>query len=88
MIMRLQLANALMFVPLGLLHTFIARRARVGHGAAAGLGLSLFVEAAQYAMNTGRTVDVDDVLFNTLGSLPACLPHRIRRRGSPARHAR
>ncbi|WP_329119787.1 VanZ family protein [Streptomyces sp. NBC_01465] len=69
MILRLQLANALMFVPLGLLLVFVTRRPRLGRTVLICLALSVLIEAAQYAMNAGRTVDVDDVLFNTLGGV-------------------
>ncbi|WP_327231052.1 VanZ family protein [Streptomyces murinus] len=31
------------------------------------LALSLSIETAQYVVNAGRTVDVDDVRFNTFG---------------------
>ncbi|MHC5257412.1 VanZ family protein [Streptomyces sp. UC4497] len=91
MILRLQLANALMFVPLGLLLVLASRQPRLGRAALACLVLSLLIEAAQYAMNAGRTVDIDDVLFNTLGGglggLLAYLPHRTLRPASQPRHA-
>ncbi|MEU9208433.1 VanZ family protein [Streptomyces sp. NPDC048415] len=69
MILRLQLANALMFVPLGLLLMFVTRQPRLRRVVLICLALSVLIEATQYVMNAGRTVDVDDVLFNTLGSL-------------------
>jgi hypothetical protein len=91
MILRLQLANALMFVPLGLLLVLASRQPSLGHVALACLVLSLLIEAAQYAMNAGRTVDVDDVLFNTLGGVLGCflayLPHRILGPTPRPRHA-
>ncbi|MFF3367078.1 VanZ family protein [Streptomyces misionensis] len=69
MVLRLQLANALMFIPLGILLVFAGRRPRLGRVIAICLALSVSIEAAQYVMNAGRTVDVDDVLFNTLGGI-------------------
>ncbi|MFI0242091.1 VanZ family protein [Streptomyces sp. NPDC016845] len=91
MILRLQLANALMFVPLGMFLVLAGRRQRPGRAVAASLALSLVIEAAQYAMNAGRAVDIDDVLFNTLGAglgvLLAHLPHRLLRPAVPPRHA-
>ncbi|MFH8340859.1 VanZ family protein [Streptomyces sp. AM6-12] len=61
MVLRLQLANALMFVPLGILLLFSTRRPHLARTTAVCLALSVSIEAAQYAMNAGRTVDVDDV---------------------------
>jgi hypothetical protein len=81
MVLRLQLANALMFVPLGLLLAFVTRRPRLGSIVVICLTLGVLIEAAQYGMNAGRTVDVDDVLFNTIGGLLggvlAVVPRRI-----------
>ncbi len=48
-------------------------------------GFLVMIEVVQYVMNAGRTVDVDDVLFNTLGGLMgavlAFLPRRALMRG-------
>ncbi len=81
MVLRLQLANALMFVPLGILLIFTGRQPRLGRAVAVCLALSLSIETAQYVMNAGRTVDVDDVLFNTfggvIGSLLAFVPRLV-----------
>ncbi|MFJ9127389.1 VanZ family protein [Streptomyces sp. NPDC102340] len=91
MILRLQLVNALMFVPLGLLLVLASRQPCLGRAVLTCLALSLLIEAAQYAMNAGRTVDIDDVLFNTLGGilggLLAYLPHRMLTPASQPRHA-
>jgi glycopeptide antibiotics resistance protein len=64
--------NVLLFVPLGVLFTAITRRYRspVFLMIAASL-LSISIEAIQYAERTvpiGRTVDIDDVLWNTIGA--------------------
>ncbi|MYR56761.1 hypothetical protein GTY54_11125, partial [Streptomyces sp. SID625] len=81
MALRLQLANALMFIPFGILLVFVTRQPRLGRGVALCLALSVMIEAAQYAMNAGRTADIDDVLFNTLGGLLggvlAYIPRRV-----------
>ena len=66
------LGNVLLFVPLGVLFTAITRRYRapVFLVITASL-LSTSIEAIQYAERTvpiGRTVDIDDVLWNTLGA--------------------
>ena len=66
------LGNVLLFVPLGVLFTAITRRyeSPVVLVIAASL-LSTSIEAIQYAERTvpiGRTVDIDDVLWNTLGA--------------------
>lgn len=37
------------------------------------LALSVAIEAVQLVMNAGRVVDVDDVIFNTIGGLVGCL---------------
>jgi glycopeptide antibiotics resistance protein len=58
-------ANILLFVPLG-----VAVRLRglgIGVGVLIGFLASAAVEAAQWAVVSGRTVSVDDVLLNTVG---------------------
>jgi glycopeptide antibiotics resistance protein len=66
------LGNVLLFVPLGVLLTAITRwyRSPVFPVITASL-LSISIEAIQYAERTvpiGRTVDIDDVLWNTIGA--------------------
>ncbi|UGY92833.1 VanZ family protein [Streptomyces gobiensis] len=67
MLLRQQAANAAMFVSLAALLAFSAPRwpplALIGSC----LVFSVVIEAVQFVMAAGRTVDVDDVLFNTLG---------------------
>ncbi|MEU5683754.1 hypothetical protein DEJ48_37485 [Streptomyces venezuelae] len=73
MILVLQVANAAMFVPLGL---FAYTAARAPSPTVIVLGctaLSVTIEAVQLVMNAGRVVDVDDVIFNTAGALIGCL---------------
>jgi glycopeptide antibiotics resistance protein len=66
------LGNVLLFVPFGVLFTAITRRygSPVVLVITASL-LSVSVEAIQYAersVSIGRTVDIDDVLWNTTGA--------------------
>ena len=66
------LGNVLLFVPFGVLFTAITRRyeSPVFLVITATL-LSISIEAIQYAeriVPIGRTVDIDDVLWNTLGA--------------------
>lgn len=70
MIMRLQLANAAMFIPFGAMlsfELFETRRAVLMWVSATCLAFSALIEFGQFLMAAGRTVDVDDVLFNTVG---------------------
>ncbi|MER5972494.1 VanZ family protein [Streptomyces sp. NPDC002055] len=69
MIVRLQIANAAMFVPLASLLSFCAPRWSAGRVVAVCLSLSVLIETVQFAMAAGRTVDVDDLLFNTVGAV-------------------
>ncbi|GAA1888057.1 hypothetical protein GCM10009837_07370 [Streptomyces durmitorensis] len=73
MILVLQVANAAMFVPLGLFAYTAARRPSLPGIVLGCLALSVMIEAVQLVMNAGRVVDVDDVIFNTLGGLVGCL---------------
>jgi glycopeptide antibiotics resistance protein len=66
------LGNVLLFVPFGVVFTAITRRyaSPVFPVIAASL-LSISIEAIQYAERSvpiGRTVDIDDVLWNTVGA--------------------
>ncbi|WP_371749828.1 VanZ family protein [Streptomyces sp. NBC_01283] len=77
MILVLQVANAAMFVPLGLFAHAAARRPSPLGIVLGCLALSVVIEAVQLAMNAGRVVDVDDVIFNTVGGLVGCLLARV-----------
>ena len=59
--------NVLMFVPVGALVAWIARRARVLAATSVGLLLSLGIELTQLSL--GRVGDIDDVILNTAGAL-------------------
>ncbi|WP_353942816.1 VanZ family protein [Streptomyces sp. HUAS MG91] len=69
MILALQIANAAMFVPLGILASASARHPSALRTTLLCAGLSPVIELAQLLMAEGRVVDVDDVLFNTAGAL-------------------
>ncbi|GLF94092.1 VanZ family protein [Streptomyces yaizuensis] len=77
MIQRLQIANAAMFVPLGTLLAFLGRRIRVAEAVFWCFAGSLAIEAAQFVMAAGRTVDVDDILCNTLGGALGAVAARV-----------
>ena len=72
--------NILVFVPLGLLPPLLWRRCRGAWGAALTALCSLFVELCQ--IFTGRSVDVDDLILNTLGGLLGWLLARLLLRRS------
>lgn len=69
MVVRQWVANALMFVPLPVL----LATARPGFSAAKSLGLcaaaAVVVEFVQWLGGNGRIVDLDDVVFNSIGAL-------------------
>ncbi|MFF1695135.1 VanZ family protein [Streptomyces sp. NPDC058257] len=77
MIVVLQVANAAMFVPLGLFAYAAARRPSPTGIVLGCLTLSVTIEAVQFVMNAGRVVDIDDVMFNTVGALIGCLLARV-----------
>lgn len=64
------LGNVAMFVPVGSLARLSLRRS-VGAVTLFGAGLSVVIEAAQYAL--GRAADIDDVLLNSTGALLGAL---------------
>jgi glycopeptide antibiotics resistance protein len=77
-----EMANVLLFVPLGVV--FALRGFRLGAAAGLGLALSAAVELTQLLVVSGRTTSVDDLLLNTLGVV---LGHTLLARFLPARHA-
>ena len=58
--------NVLMFVPVGALVAWLARRARVLTATGVGLLLSVGIEATQLGL--GRVGDIDDVVLNAAGA--------------------
>ncbi|MFT2015636.1 VanZ family protein [Streptomyces sp. 796.1] len=68
-VLRLQVANTAMFIPLAALSSlaFPALSGIAVIGCC--LALSASIETAQFLLAAGRTADVDDLLFNTLGGV-------------------
>jgi glycopeptide antibiotics resistance protein len=79
------LGNVLLFVPYGLLFTAITRRYRSPAALLIAASLSsATIEAIQFAERNipiGRTVDIDDVLWNTIGALAGFMVLRVWRAG-------
>lgn len=70
------LGNVLVFLPLGLLPPLIWKKyRRFLHGLLPGFLFSLSAECLQYF--TGRSVDIDDLLLNTLGAALGWLVWRL-----------
>lgn len=87
------LGNVLLFVPLGLavagaVGAGRSPAARLAAAGGVGAGLSVAVEGLQLLV-PGRTTDVDDVIFNTLGALVGgavlLVAERLYRRGGRRR---
>ncbi|MFJ6124566.1 VanZ family protein [Streptomyces griseoviridis] len=91
MVLALTIANAAMFVPLGVLWYGIAKGAPALTAVTGCSLLSVGIEAVQFLMNAGRIVDIDDVLFNTagavIGALVAATAHALSRRNVRAHRA-
>lgn len=62
--------NVGVFVPFGVL--LAAAGVRLLGALLLGLGVSLFIEVAQYLGNVGRTADINDLITNTLGTVLGC----------------
>jgi glycopeptide antibiotics resistance protein len=62
--------NLLMFVPFGYLTAdrIQGNKDLVKRAVLTGALFSLFIETVQYAIPTGRSADIDDVIINTLGA--------------------
>ena len=86
--------NAVMFVPLGVLLPLVTSRVRSwrtawGVGAAVSTAIELSQLLEYVVFRSGRSVDVDDVLANSLGALAGYLLLRaVLRAPGPARLAR
>ncbi|WP_217189392.1 VanZ family protein [Streptomyces buecherae] len=79
MIVRLQIANAAMFTPLAALLLFSFPSLGTTSAVLSCLLASATIEATQFLMAAGRTVDIDDLLFNTLGGAIGALIARFSR---------
>jgi glycopeptide antibiotics resistance protein len=63
------LGNSMLLVPFGALLATVMPRRRWDLVVLAGVALSTTIELLQWALPIGRSVDIDDVLLNSLGSL-------------------
>ncbi|MFC9240495.1 VanZ family protein [Streptomyces decoyicus] len=96
MLVRRQVADAALFVPVSLLLRFAAPRTSAAAAFLLGVGLCLVTETAQVLMRAGRIADIDDVICaaagTVLGSGLALLGQlavaAMRRRGLPRRAVR
>lgn len=78
--------NVLAFVPFGFFTAQrIHRKHRIVRTVLAGIALSLLVETIQLVFLTGRTVDVNDVILNVLGTSVGGVAGWALRRRTPKR---
>ncbi|UQA95090.1 VanZ family protein [Streptomyces halobius] len=68
MLVRQQIANAALFLPVPLLLRFAAPRWPAAAAFLLGVGLCVVIEAAQLVMRAGRIADIDDVLCAAAGT--------------------
>lgn len=64
--------NILVFVPVGILGSFVAMRWRFLKGLLLGAGLSVCIEALQLVLRNG-TCELDDLISNTIGTSCGCI---------------
>ena len=69
------LGNLAMFIPIGLFPALLFRNATWKRSAIIGLGMSLFIEIAQYFIM--RNTAVDDIILNTAGAVCGYLIYRL-----------
>ncbi len=70
--------NILMFMPLGFLSSALFRNSTWKRALFIGLGMSLFIEVAQYFIM--RASDIDDIILNTAGVLCGYWPYLLMKR--------
>ncbi|MFJ9245383.1 VanZ family protein [Streptomyces sp. NPDC101776] len=90
MIFKQEAANALMFIPLCVLAYYSARRPSLYIALGSCVAFSFVIEFTQWLERAGRTADVDDLTFNTLGAVIGALAigfasFAVARSGAPAR---
>ncbi|MEV0374143.1 VanZ family protein [Streptomyces sp. NPDC050636] len=96
MLVRQQIANAALFLPVPLLLRFAAPDWPAAAAFLLGVGLCVAIEAAQLVMRAGRIADIDDVLCaaagTAVGAVLAAMAQLtvvlMRRRGLPQRVVR
>lgn len=77
--MALQIAaNILVFLPVGALMSMAAAKWKFLKGLLLGIGLSVCIETLQFVLRCG-TVEVDDLISNTIGTVIGCGVIRIVR---------
>lgn len=82
---RIQLAgNLLMFAPIGLVLANLQPVRRTRRVLAWALAASLGIELVQALAQTGRSVDVNDVLLNVTGAALGCAVYDLVRRHAGA----
>ena len=80
-IFYLLVGNIAWFIPIGFLLP-LSTRIKPWHAILCGFGLSLLIEAFQYLFSVGCT-DVDDLIFNTLGTAIGALVYVIAKKKLP-----
>lgn len=70
--------NIFMFMPLGFLSSALFRNSTWKRALLIGLGMSLFIEIAQYFIM--RASDIDDIILNTTGALCGYLLYLLMKR--------
>lgn len=77
-IIRNVCGNLAMFMPLGFLSSALFRNGTWKRALCIGVGMSLFIEVAQYFIM--RACDIDDIILNTTGTLCGYLLYLLIRR--------
>lgn len=73
MIFKQEAANTLMFIPLCVLAYYSARKPSLYVALGSCAAFSVAIEFTQWLERAGRTADVDDLTFNTLGAVIGAL---------------
>lgn len=68
MVFKQEAANAIMFIPLAIFGYYASRRTSRRLVLAGCMGFSFLIELTQWLERAGRTADVDDLTFNSLGA--------------------
>jgi len=74
---QLLLFNALVLIPAGVLLALWRRKMSLAVGALVIVGVAVGIEAAQWILPTGRSVDIDDVIMNASGGVIAFAATRL-----------
>ena len=74
--------NLVIFVPIGFFPALLFRKATLRRSLIVGLSMALLIEGSQYFIV--RTVDIDDVIINTVGAICGYALYIMMRRICPA----